>query len=81
MHETVLNIYKPIIENIDAITQPMRELSEKLNEIVEPITSVINNIPNIVLPEIELPKFNIPNYFDLIDAEENDVKEKDNQKK
>lgn len=78
MRETVLNIYKPLMENIDAITQPMRNLSEKLNEIVKPITSVIPNIPNIVLPEIELPKFNIPNYFDLMNAEENNVKENDN---
>ena len=78
MRETVLNIYKPLMENIDAITQPMRNLSEKLNEIVKPITSMIPNIPNIVLPEIELSKFNIPNYFDLMNVEENDVEEKDN---
>lgn len=78
MRETVLNIYNPLMENIDAITQPMRNLSEKLNEIVKPITSMIPNIPNIVLPEIELPKFNIPNYFDLMNAEENNVKENDN---
>lgn len=78
MCETVLNIYKPLMENTDAITQPMRNLSEKLNEIVKPITSMIPNIPNIVLPEIELPKFNIPNYFDLMNAEENNVKENDN---
>lgn len=78
MRETVLNIYKPLMENIETITQPMRNLSEKLSEIVNPITSMIPNIPNIVLPEIELSKFNIPNYFDLMNAEEKDVKENDN---
>lgn len=73
MREVVANIYKPILENINSITQPMKNLSEKLSQIVNPITSAI---PNIVLPEIELPKFNIPTYFDLINNEE-DVKEKD----
>lgn len=73
MCEVVANIYKPILENINSITQPMKNLSEKLSQIVNPITSAI---PNIVLPEIELPKFNIPTYFDLINNEE-DVKEKD----
>lgn len=81
MRETIFNAYKPMLENVNAITQPMKELSQKLSEIVKPISSMIANMPNIVLPEIELPKFNIPNYFENIknDEEKSENEEQQNR--
>lgn len=73
LSDAVLKSCKPLIDNINELTKPMRELSEKLSEIAKPFSSLNFNIPNIVLPEIELPKFNIPNYFDKVEInEEND---------
>ena len=73
LSDAVLKSCKPLIDNINELTKPMIELSEKLSEITKPFSSLNFNIPNIVLPEIELPKFNIPNYFDKVEIdEEND---------
>ncbi len=67
MREMVLSSYIPLMENIDIITKPMNEITEKMSEIIKPITSVISEmvpkIPSIELPEIELSKFDIPKYF------------------
>lgn len=74
LREIVMNTYKPLMDNIELMTQPMKELSEKMKSIVNPMTSIISNIPSIVLPEVELSKYNIPDYFSNI---ENEIKEKD----
>ncbi len=67
MREIVLSSYIPLMENIDIITKPMNEITEKMSEIIKPITSMISEmvpkIPSIELPEIELSKFDIPKYF------------------
>ena len=65
-----MKTYKPFLDNIELITQPMRELSEKFSSMVKPLSSMVSNIPSIVLPEIELPKYNIPNYFGENENEE-----------
>ena len=65
-----MKTYKSLLDNIELITQPMRELNEKFGSMVEPLSSVVSNIPSIVLPEIELHKFNIPNYFSENEIEE-----------
>lgn len=70
--EIVTKSYKPLMDNIELITQPMRELSEKMSSMVNPLSSIVSNIPSIVLPEIELPKFNIPNYFNDIETKDDD---------
>lgn len=70
--EIVTKTYKPLMDNIELITQPMRELSEKISPTVNPLSSIVPNIPSIVLPEIELSKFNIPNYFNDIKTKEGD---------
>lgn len=74
LREIVMNTYKPLMDNIELMTQPMKELSEKMKSIVNPMTSIISNIPSIVLPKVELSKYNIPDYFSNI---ENEIKEKD----
>ena len=58
------------MDNIELITKPMRELSEKISSMVNPLSSIKLNVPNIVLPEIELPKYNIPNYFKDVEIED-----------
>lgn len=74
LREIVMNTYKPLMDNIELMTQPMKELSEKMKSIVNPMTSIMSNIPCIVLPEVELSKYNIPNCFSNI---ENEIKVKD----
>ena len=66
------------MDNIELITQPMRELSEKMSSMVNPLSSIVSNIPSIVLPEIELPKFNIPNYFNDIETKDDDKQVSEN---
>lgn len=70
--ETFLNLYNPFFDDINLLTEPLRELSTKMNEIVKPITEMLPKIsdmipkvelPNTVLPEMELSKFNMVNYF------------------
>ena len=68
--EIVMKTYKPFLDNIELITQPTRELSEKFSSMINPLSSMVSNIPSIVLPEIELPKYNIPNYFGENENEE-----------
>lgn len=70
IRETILSTYKPLMDNIELITKPMRELSEKISSMVNPLSSIKLNVPNIVLPEIELPKYNIPNYFKDVEIED-----------
>ena len=43
-----------------------------MSSMVNPLSSIVSNIPSIVLPEIELPKFNIPNYFNDIETKDDD---------
>jgi len=77
IRETFLNLYKPFFDDTNLLTEPLRELSTKMNEIVKPITEMLPKIsdmvpkvelpkidlPNTVLPEMELSKFNMVNYF------------------
>ncbi len=70
IRETILSTYKPLMDNIELITKPMRELSEKNSSMVNPLSSIKLNVPNIVLPEIELPKYNIPNYFKDVEIDD-----------
>lgn len=65
MSEAVLNICKPLIENIDSILPHMTE-SKALSAVAASLTA---NMPNIVLPEIELSKFNLVDYFNLNDSD------------
>ena len=62
--DRLTKIMQEIVSNtldISTLIQPLQNLKETIN----PFKSLISNTPNIVLPEIELPKYNIPNYFEL----------------
>lgn len=52
--EIVINSYKPLMDNIEIITKPMIEFSEKLKTIINPISEMISNID---FPEIESSKY------------------------
>lgn len=67
MRKSIMNIYSTIIENIDAMTQPLNDLSQRLTKILKPITSMVSELPNVVIPEIDLPEINIPNYFEEVE--------------
>lgn len=72
--EIVMSSYKPLMDSIELMTQPMKKLSEKMKSIVNPMSSILSNTPSMVLPEVELLKYNIPNYFSNIETE---ISEKD----
>ena len=59
--DRLTKIMQEIVSNtldISTLIQPLQNLKETIN----PFKSLISNTPNIVLPEIELPKYNIPIY-------------------
>ena len=74
INEFIMNSYKPLMDNIELINQPMKEINEKIKLIVNPVSSIISNMTSSVLPEVELLKYNIPNYF-------NDIKTENDNKK
>ena len=74
MLSEVVDTYKPLMESLELITQPMTDLNKKVSIMLSSLSSAVPNIPSIVLPEIELPKFNIPNILNDIETSENDKK-------
>lgn len=70
LSEIVINSYKLLMNNIETMTQPMKELNKKVNS----LTSVLSNISSMVLPEVDQVKYDIPNYFTDIETEGDDNK-------
>lgn len=73
MLSEVVDTYKPLMESLELITQPMTDLNKKVSIMLSSLSSEVPNIPSIVLPEIELPKFNLPNILNDIETSENDI--------
>ena len=63
LREAVYNFYKPFLDNIELLTQSTKQLSDRILSTNNSLSNIISTIPSIVLPEIELTKYDIPKYF------------------
>jgi len=68
--EIIMSSYKPLMDSIELMIQPVKELNENMKTILYPMSSLLSNMPSMVLPEVELSKYNIPNNFINIESED-----------